>query len=219
MAAPGTTVRRPGRGAGSREHSNEAAPRPDWRETLAGAADLALLGLVLLIAALPVVTLGAAVSTGSYAVDHWCAHRSLPPAAAMARAFGRGLVPGLGALAAALAGGAVLWLDLSAVARGTVPGGPAALAGTALVAVAAAGLAGLTVVRVGQAGGAGWVGAVGSAWRTALRAPGVPLGVAGVLALTGLVGWLMPVAVPVLGGVGLLGIHVVARRAGWRAEQ
>jgi hypothetical protein len=131
----------------------------------------------------------------------------------MARTFARAIVPGFGALAVALAGAGVLWLDLSATARGSVPGGPLVVAGTVLVVVAAAGLAGLTVVRVGQQDGTGWIRAAGWAWRTALATPRVPLGVAGLLALTVLVGWMMPVAVPVLGGVGLLGLHVVARRA------
>jgi hypothetical protein len=193
--------------------TREPAARPDWRDTVAGAADLALLGLAVLLAALPVVTAGAAVAAGSFAVDHWCTHRRLPAAAELARVFARAIVPGLGALAVAVVAALVLWLDLSAIARGAVPGGAAVLAATLLVLVTAVGLAGLTVVGVGQRGGAGWVGATGWAWRTALAAPRVPLTIAGLLALTGLVGWLMPVVAPVLGGVGLLGVHVVARRA------
>ncbi|HEY2763219.1 MAG TPA: hypothetical protein VGJ13_04285 [Pseudonocardiaceae bacterium] len=201
-------------GSAAREpEERDAAARPDWRETVAGAADLALLGLALLLAALPVLTAGGAVATASAALDHWCTERRLPPFAVMARTFARAIVPGFGALAVALAGAGVLWLDLSATARGSVPGGPLVLAGTVLVVVAAAGLAGLTVVRVGQQDGTGWIRAAGWAWRTALATPRVPLGVAGLLALTVLVGWMMPVAVPVLGGVGLLGLHVVARRA------
>jgi hypothetical protein len=191
----------------------EPAARPDWRESVAGAADLALLGLALMLAALPVVTAGAAVATGSYAVDHWCTHRRLPAPGELGRAFVRAIIPGLGALGVALAAVAVFWLDLSAIGRGAVPGGPVALVGTMLVALAAAGLAGLTVARIGRNGGAGWARAAGWAWRTALRRPRVPLAAGGLLALTALVGWLMPVVAPLLGGVALLGLQVVARRA------
>ncbi len=191
------------------------AVRPDWRETVAGAADLALLGLALLLAALPMVTAGGAVAAASSAVDHWCTHRRLPPVAVLARTFVRGIVPGLGALAVAVAGAAVLLLDVSASARGTVPGGPVVVAGTVIVLVAAAGLAGLTVVRVGQQAGTGWAAGAAWAWRAALRTPSVPLGIAAVIGLTTLIGWMMPVVVPVIGGVGLLGMHAVTRRAGW----
>jgi hypothetical protein len=194
--------------------TREPAVRPDWRDTVAGAADLALLGVALVLAALPVVTVGAAVAAGSHAVDHWCTHRRLPAPGELARVFARAIVPGLGALAVAVVVALVGWLDLAALARGAVPGGAAVLAVTLLVLVAAVGLAGLTVVRVGQRGGVGWAGAAGSAWRTALAAPRVPLTIAGLLALVGLVAWLMPVVAPVLGGVALLGMHVVARRAG-----
>ncbi|GIH17521.1 hypothetical protein [Rugosimonospora africana] len=193
--------------------------RPDWRETVAGATDLAVLGVALLVAALPVVTAGGAVAAASAAVDHWCTHRTLPPVAVMARTFVRGIVPGLGALAVAVAGAAVLMLNVSATARGAVPGGPVVVAGTVLVLVAAAGLAGLAVVRVGQQGGTGWVSATAWAWRAALRTPAVPLGIAGLIALTTLVGWMMPVVVPVIGGIGLLGLHAVTRRAGWAPER
>jgi hypothetical protein len=43
--------------------------RHSWRDSVAAAGDLALLGFLVTLAALPVVTAGAAVLTGSHAVS------------------------------------------------------------------------------------------------------------------------------------------------------
>jgi hypothetical protein len=40
----------------------------DWRDSLRLAADLALLGIVVTLLSLPLLTAGAAVATGSYAI-------------------------------------------------------------------------------------------------------------------------------------------------------
>ena len=77
--------------------TDETLPRPDWRDSLALAADLALLGIVTTLAALPVVTAGAALATASVAADHVCRDRALPPVPLLWHTFRRALLPGLGA--------------------------------------------------------------------------------------------------------------------------
>ena len=53
----------------------------DWRETVRVATDLALLGLLTVLAALPVVTAGAAVATASAAVHHYLQYDRWPAVA------------------------------------------------------------------------------------------------------------------------------------------
>ena len=75
--------------------------RQPWRDTVRVAADLALLGIVVTAAALPVVTAGAAVATGSAALHHFLTRDRWPDGRDAWRAFRRGLLPGLGAGACA----------------------------------------------------------------------------------------------------------------------
>ncbi len=187
-------------------------PRPDWRDTIAGASDLALLGIVLTVAVLPVVTAGGAVAAGSLAVDRWCTEGRVPPVPELWRCFVRGLLPGVVVVAVAAVVGALFALDLAVLDRGGIPGAPAVRVVTLLVAALAAGVAALTVVRIGQRGGSGWRPALGSAWELALARPVIPVALALVLLLPTVIGVLMPVIVPIMPGVVLFGLHVTTRR-------
>jgi hypothetical protein len=187
--------------------------RLDGRETFTLAADLALVSVLVTLGTLPLVTAGGTVATASYAVDHWCEHRSWPTAAELAHAFRRALWPGLPAFAVGLVVAAALVLDLAGLASGAVPGGPPLLALTAVLAAAVAGLAAVVVVEVGRRSAVGWRAAV----RSAVPAAGanwwlVPA-LVGAVALPALLAWLVPVLVPLLAGYVLFALHVVARRA------
>lgn len=180
----------------------------DWRDTVRVATDLALLGLVVTAAALPLVTAGAAAAAGSAAVHHHLEHDRWPSARLSWAVFRRALAPGLLAGPACVAAVALVVVDLLAVRRSAVPGGTPLLVLTAVLAAAAAGYAGLTIVAIGAH--------PDRPWRYAAR--GVPLtralpAAAGVLVLAGLLAALVhPVLVPVLAGYALFALHVVARR-------
>jgi len=172
------------------------------------ATDLALLGLVVTAAALPLFTAGAAVAAGSAAVHHHLEHDRWPSARRSWAVFRRALAPGLLAGPACAAAVALVIVDLLAVRRSAVPGGTPLLVLTAVLAAAAAGYAGLTIVAIGAH--------PDRPWRTAAR--GVPLtralpAAAGVLVLAGLLAAMVhPVLVPMLAGYALFALHVVARR-------
>ncbi len=181
--------------------------RGGWRDTLRVAADLALLGVAVTAAALPVVTAGAAVATGSAALHHFLRHDHWPGARALTRTFRRGLLPGLAASACAAGAAGLLTLNLLAIEAGVVPGGRPLTLLTVALAAAAAGWAGLVVVRVGVRGGRGWWAAA----RTATT-PAALLAAAGVVALSVLLGVLVhPALTPVLAGYALFALHAVAR--------
>jgi len=159
--------------------------RPAWQDALTDAADLALLGIVAFLAALPVVTAGAAVVAASRAVHDRRTLGSLPSWRTTLGRFWQALLPGLGATAVTLAVVALIVIDVRGLARGVVPGGGPALALTLTVIALIIGYAGLTVVAVGT----------GSGWRAALRA-------AGALA------WRRPVAVVVAAGIGVVAVFL-----------
>ncbi|MGI5146041.1 hypothetical protein ACQEVC_06515 [Plantactinospora sp. CA-294935] len=190
-----------------------ADTRPDWRDTLRNATDLALLGIVITVAALPVVTAGAAVATGSAALHSWIETGSWPGVRPVLRDFRRAVLPGilptlLGGIAAA-----VLAVNLLALTRGVVPGGAVLVVVTAALAVAAGGFAGLTVVRLGQRGGQGWRDALRAAAQTVRDRPVTLLGTAGTVALATLLCVLiLPPLTPILVGYTLFGLHATTRR-------
>ncbi|WP_422772135.1 hypothetical protein ACN28C_03295 [Plantactinospora sp. WMMC1484] len=187
--------------------------RPDWRDTLRNGADLALLGIVTTLAAVPLVTAGAAVGTASAALHHWIETGSWPGARAALRGFGRTLLPGAGATAVAGVVAGVLALNLLALGRGAVPGGPVLVAVTVALAVAAGGFAGLTVVRLGRQGGQGWRRAVRGAARVAAARPVALLASAGTVTLAAvLCALVLPVLTPLLVGYTLFGLHTATRR-------
>jgi hypothetical protein len=207
-----------------------ARVRPGWQEHLRDATDLALVGFAVVLAALPVVTAGSAVATGSAAVRHRCDHGTLPPAGDLLRAFVRGILPGLAASLVAGAAAGLLALDVSAARAGTMPGGPATVPLIALVALVLLGYAGLTIVHIGAsladgvsrangADGAGG-GAKAAGWRRAVRLAAATRGrrlalvpcCAGVLVMAVLLGSLVPATVPLLAGFSLFALHVIHRR-------
>ncbi|MFJ6194645.1 hypothetical protein [Micromonospora sp. NPDC092111] len=195
-------------------------PRRDWRDTLRDATDLALLGFVVALAALPVLTVAPALATASAALHDRTTLGGWPDLRTSLARFGRALPAGLAVSAVALAVAVALSVDLVALATGRVPGGGAALAGTVAVTAALLGYAGLTVVAVGATGGRGWRDAARAAARTGLDRPGTWAAASGVCAVAGLLGVLVtPVAVPILAGYTVAALHAVtARRPVVRAE-
>jgi hypothetical protein len=189
----------------------QTVDRPDWRESFATAADLALVGVVAGLASLPVVTAGAALTGATVTVDSLARTRTLPAAGDLGRAALRGALPGLGALGVAGTAAALITVDLRLLAAGTIPGGPVAMAAIAAVAAVALSVAATTVVRVGQTG-AGWV--AGLRWSLRLL-KARPLTVPATLA-TMAVPVALSLAVPVLAfvlpGFALYGLHAVVRR-------
>ncbi|MGS2614927.1 hypothetical protein ACVCAH_10425 [Micromonospora sp. LZ34] len=190
----------------------------DWRDVLADAADLALLGILLTAAALPLLTAAAAAATASAAVHDRFSTGGWPSARRTLARFGRAVPAGVPVSLLAVAGGGLLAADLAALATGRVPGGTPALAVTALVAVAVAGYAGLVVVEVGRTGGR-WRSAARSAARTCLDHPARWTALAGTAGVALLLAALVtPVAVPILAGYTLAALHAVARRPAARPE-
>jgi hypothetical protein len=178
--------------------------RPDWRDSVRTAADLAILGFAVTVASLPLVTAGAAVGTASAAVRHFQAYETWPRFAVLTAAFRRRLVPGLWAGPASLAFLALVWLDVLGLRRGVAPGGPVALTGVLAVAVLALGWAALVAVLGGHPREA--FSLATSHPPLLLAASGVVL-VALVLAL-----FVHPALVPLLAGFLLYALHAVASR-------
>jgi hypothetical protein len=199
---------------GTRASSRSERTRPDvgWRDTLTAATDLALIGIATTLAAMPLVSAGAAVASASAAVHEWSGNERLPALTAGLRRLRRGLLPGLAASLLGVAATVVLLLNASALARGAVPGGTPLLVGTGVVAVLWAGFAGLTVVEVGARAGEGWRAAAGSAWRTSAARPWVPLALGLVIAIAVFLGLVLPFLGPVLVGYALFALHTTARR-------
>jgi len=85
---------------------------------------------------------------------------------------------------------------------------------TGCVAAGLAAVAALTVVRLGRDADTGWMCAAHWAAGTAKQRPGTAVATAGVLALAVVLAWLVPATAPLVLGVTLYALHVVARRAG-----
>jgi hypothetical protein len=187
-------------------------PRPDWRESLALAADLALLGIVVTLASLPVVTAGAALTTASVAIDQVCTHRTFPSPADLARTARRTLLPGMAAVLVALAVGTLLALDATALRSGAVPGGAALLVVTALLAAGGYAIAATALVRLGQTGGRGYRNALRWSLRQLGARPLLAPGLVLTLVLPAVLASTIAVTTPLLPGFVLFGLHVVVRR-------
>ncbi|MCG5444189.1 hypothetical protein NIE79_002334 [Micromonospora sp. NIE79] len=197
----------------SRAEAVDTGGRRDWRDVARDAADLALLGILLTLAAVPLLTAAAAAGTASAAVHDWTRTGSWPSARTTVRRFGRAVLPGVPASLFAFAVAALLAADLAALATGRVPGGPAALLVTALIAAGLAGYAGLVVVEVGGNGGGRWRASARSAARACLDSPTRWAALTGVVALAGLLTVLVtPVAVPILAGYTVAALHAVTVR-------
>jgi len=212
MTDKGQRARRSGRATDHAGRAGEPRERRDWRDTLRDASDLALLGIVLTFAAVPIVTLGAVVATGSAAVHDWIHTQQWPPVRTTLRRFARALLPGLGVLFVAVFLAWLIGVDVAAVQSGRVPGGRWLLGGTLVVVLFLVGYAGLTVVEVGRQEASRWLGAVGAAVRVGLARPQVPLALGGVIALVTLLSVFVPVVAPILVGYVLFALHVVAIR-------
>jgi hypothetical protein len=173
-----------------------------WQDTMRTATDLAVLGFLVFLAALPVVTAGAAVLTGSSAVRQHLERDAWPSAGECWRTFRRAFLPGLAGLAAVAVVAGLIALDLLALSAGRVPGGlPMAVA----LILLAAGVAGLTGLAVVEAAGPR------ALLRLAAARPVVPIAVAGVVVLAAaLVLLIHPALTPVLLGYTLFALHVVA---------
>ncbi|MEH1101359.1 hypothetical protein [Micromonospora sp. CPCC 205561] len=194
---------------------DDGPARRDWRDVLTDATDLAVLGIALTLAALPVVTAAAAVATASAAVHQRYTVGSWPPARENLTRYGRALLPGAGVSVLAVAALGLLAVDVAALAGGRVPGGAPLLLATVVVAAALAGYAALAVVQVGRGGGRGWREAARAAAEVCRARPGTWAAAGGVSAVAALLAVLVtPVVVPILAGYLVAALHAVARRAG-----
>lgn len=203
------TTAAPGPGSARAEAS---ARTTDWRDLVRDAADLALVGIAATVAALPVVTIGAAVATASAAVHERYAHGSFPSAGTTLRRFARAIVPGLGAAAVTLVVVALLALDLRLLRTAAVPGGTPLLWLTYAVGLVLVGLAALTVVEVGRRGGTGWRVAARAAFRGGLARPAALLGLAGTVLLAVMLAVMVPITAPLAAGYLLAALYGIAAR-------
>ncbi|MDI1461369.1 hypothetical protein QEZ54_10350 [Catellatospora sp. KI3] len=178
----------------------------DWRDTLRDAADLALAGIVVTVAALPVLTAGAALATGAEAVHLRFAEGRWPALGDLVRTFSRRLLPGAAAVLAVLATASLLALNAWWLRSGAVPGGGPLLVATCAVGVALTGAVGLTVPLLGRGYG------YRQAFRTALTRPPLLAASAGIVLLATLLGSLLPVTAPLLLGYVLLALHALTTR-------
>jgi hypothetical protein len=187
-----------------------AVPVRGWKEQLRRIAELCLLGIVAVLASLPVVTVGAVVATLSTAVGHWADHDDLPPWRELAAEFGRRLLPGVpvsavGALAALVVAQQVAWLR-----DGVVPGGGVALAASGVAMACLLAVVLLAVPRL--ANGGTWRAALAGGWTDLLRAPAAGVAVLVVTAIAVLLALLLPGVVLVLPALLVLALHAVHRR-------
>ena len=180
--------------------------RHGWRDTVRTASDVAVLGYLMVLAALPVVTAGAAVMTGAYAVGVYVREDRWPPAVSLRDCFRRSFWPGLGGPAVVGLGALILVVDFLAVRSGRAPGGVPVLVILIVLAVIGAGRLGLAVVmRMGkQSCSSAYVSAVTPRPRLVAAAAGVT-GVVVMLALL-----VAPVLVPGLAGGWLFALDVLA---------
>jgi uncharacterized membrane protein YesL len=189
-----------------------AGVRPDWREGLAVAADLALIGIAVFLVAAPVLTAGAAVRTGSVAVRHVVDGDRMPSIVDLWQVFRRALAPGAVVSVVVLAAAGLLFVDLALLSSGRVPGGILLLVVTAVVAGGLAAFAALTAVRLGRAPDDTWRAAAKWAFAAARRVPLAAVAMAGVLALAAAIAVLVPITAPLLVGFTLFASHVVTLR-------
>jgi len=192
--------------------STRPAERPDWRDSLTTAADLALIGFVTVFACLLVIPAGSALATASVAVDHLCRNRSLPALRDIVRTAAGAALPGLAALAVTAGAGLLIGLDVRLLVAGTIPGGPMAVAAIAVVAAGLVAVAATTLVRVGQTRGTGWVPALRWSLRLLLARPLTGVAVVATVAVPVALALAVPVLTFVLPGFALFALHVVVRR-------
>ncbi|MER7419571.1 hypothetical protein ABT346_22800 [Micromonospora peucetia] len=194
-------------------HGDGGPARRDWRDVLTDATDLAVLGIALTLAALPVLTAAAAVAAASAAVHDRYTTGSWPSARENLTRYGRALLPGAAVSVLAVAALGLLAVNVAALAGGRVPGGAPLLLVTVAVSAALAGYAALVVVEVGRRGGRGWRDAARAAAGACRTRPGTWAAAAGVGVVAALLAVLItPVALPILAGYVVAALHAVARR-------
>jgi hypothetical protein len=186
------------------------APVRGWKEQLRRIAELCLLGIVAVLASLPLATIGAVVATLSTAVGHWADHDDLPSWSSMGTEFVRRLLPGVpvsavGVLAALVVAQQVAWLR-----DGVVPGGGVALAAFGVATACLLSVVLLAVPRL--AGGGTWRAALAGGWTDLLRAPAAGVAALAVTVIAVLLALLLPGVVLVLPALLVLALHAVHRR-------
>ena len=184
----------------------------DWRDSLRLAMDLALLGIVVTLAALPVVTAGAAVGAGSAAIHRLITTGRWPTAAECWASFRERLVPGLPAGPLVLVAVALVVADVAALRRGAVPGGGPVTAVVLLAAAAGAGFAGLAAGFAGLSA----TGAVRMARRAVADRPHALAAATGTILVAAVLAvFVHPALVPVLVGYVLFAMQaqLFARKA------
>lgn len=194
------------------EAARPVRAKPDWREALSVAADLALIGIAVTVASAPVLTAGAAVRTGSVAVRHVVDGERVPSIVELWRVFRRALAPGAVACVVVLAAAGLLAVDIALLSSGRVPGGTVVLVVTIVAAGALVALAALTVVHLGREPEDTWRAATKWAFAAARRAPLAAVATAGAIALATAIAALVPVTAPLLVGFALYAMHVVTVR-------
>ncbi|MEU4164117.1 hypothetical protein [Actinoplanes sp. NPDC026670] len=187
---------------------DEPEPRPDWRERFALGTDLALIGIVVTAAALPLLTLTAALAAGSTAVHHRYRNGRLPAFRPLLRQYLRSILPGIPFVLVA----ALLLIDLMALARGLVPGGTPVLLITGGVAGLLAGVATLALVAVGRDPETPWRAALSWSWSRMSARPWAAIApaLAGVLAF--FLALSVPATIPLVIGFHLFAAHVISDR-------
>ena len=188
---------------------SQPAPVRGWKEQLRRIAELCLLGIVAVLASLPVVTIGAVVASLSTAVGHWADHDDLPSWSTMGTEFVRRLLPGVpvsavGVLAALVVAQQVAWLR-----DGVVPGGGVALAA---FGVATACLLAVVLLAVPRLAGGTWRAALAEGRTDLLRAPAAGVAALAVTGIAVLLALLLPGVVLVLPALLVLALHAVHRR-------
>ena len=180
-----------------------------WKEQLRRVSELALLGIVACLIALPVVTVGAVVATLSSAVAHWIDDDDLPPWSAMGSELLRRLLPGIVPSVVAVLAGLVVVLQLHWLASGVVPGGGV---GIAAVLVTTGVLLGVVLLAVPQlAGGRSWRSALAGGWAAFLQVPAAAAAALGVTAVAVVLAVLLPGVALVLPAMLVLALHAVHR--------
>ena len=187
--------------------------RPDWRESLTNAADLALLGIAVILGCLPLVTAGAAITAASVAADRLCARHAVPGPRDLLAAARRALWSGAAVTVVALVVTTVLVVDVWLLRTAAVPGARVVTAVLALVTAGLVTVAAVAVVRVGQDQASGWRRAMRWSVRLLLDEPGSAIAILATLAVPTVLAVTMPVTSLLLPGFVLFALHVVVRRA------
>ncbi len=179
-----------------------------WLSTFTVAADLAVVGFAVTLCALPLVTAGAALRTGSVAVHAIAVDARKVPLRDLGRIFVRSLLPGLGFSVAFGAAAVFLAFDFAVVRAERVPGGPVVLGLLAVAGWALLGLAGVALASLGVRPDARWFPTV----RQALGMPGAVFSGGAVLAVALTIAVLIPFTTPLVAGYALFALHVLAAR-------